>query len=211
MTVVDLRSLPTYLEGVRQRAARRRYGALAAYIRAQCERPCGRCTRDHADAVTRDGQRYMYRRHGTRHGYREGRCACECCLEADREYRHARRERVGPEVSGKTRRAILERFPFCYLCGAPATSIDHVDPRGGNDVRNLAPCCPSCNASKGDRSLDAYAEWLAVELVAARTPNGNGKGGPCRERLRGLLSKHWREVEVVPARTVDLMRWRSWN
>jgi len=42
----------------------------------------------------------------------------------------------------------------CWMCGAPATEIDHVIPlaRGGSNwPANLRPACRSCNARKGAR------------------------------------------------------------
>lgn len=45
----------------------------------------------------------------------------------------------------------------CVLCGAKATSIDHIYPivKGGtvNDIHNWAPMCHNCNQLKGEKSI----------------------------------------------------------
>lgn len=63
-------------------------------------------------------------------------------------------------------RALLARRPRCYLCGQPATIIDHVDnlAAGGADTKaNKAPICQPCHAAK-----------TIAEAAAARaaTPRG---------------------------------------
>lgn len=61
----------------------------------------------------------------------------------------------------KIRAAVLRRDGHrCRYCGAPATHVDHVDPRkrgGDDDPANLRAACAQCNLSKGGRGL-AYAE-----------------------------------------------------
>jgi len=50
---------------------------------------------------------------------------------------------------------------LCYLCGAPADTIDHVKPisKGGAHIpANLRPACLSCNSSKRDT-------WKEVETT----------------------------------------------
>ncbi len=45
----------------------------------------------------------------------------------------------------------------CLVCGKSKVSIDHVVPvaKGGrNTIENLQPLCLSCNASKGDQTID---------------------------------------------------------
>lgn len=52
----------------------------------------------------------------------------------------------------------------CFYCGLHTNpfitfTIDHIFPvcrGGGNDIRNLVPCCARCNSSKGSKLLD---EW----------------------------------------------------
>ena len=41
---------------------------------------------------------------------------------------------------------------FCWWCGCPATTIDHVVAvvlGGGNELPNLVPACARCNYSRG--------------------------------------------------------------
>lgn len=55
-------------------------------------------------------------------------------------------------------------FGKCYYCGNVTNpwltfTVDHVYPvsrGGGNDIRNLVPCCKFCNSAKGTKLLD---EW----------------------------------------------------
>lgn len=59
----------------------------------------------------------------------------------------------------KTRRAVLDREPFCRSCAAlgyetPATTVDHIIPRarGGTDSDdNLQPLCNDCHDGKTAR------------------------------------------------------------
>lgn len=49
----------------------------------------------------------------------------------------------------------------CVYCGSTATCWDHLLPaaRGGtHQVRNLAPCCLACNASKGARTWQEFLD-----------------------------------------------------
>lgn len=38
--------------------------------------------------------------------------------------------------------------PYCYLCGAQATAIDHIVPGDNHDIANLAPICDDCHEQK---------------------------------------------------------------
>jgi 5-methylcytosine-specific restriction endonuclease McrA len=54
----------------------------------------------------------------------------------------------------KKRAAMLKPGTRCYICGDPATQIDHVIPviKGGTDhPSNLRPICWPCNREKSDR------------------------------------------------------------
>lgn len=53
----------------------------------------------------------------------------------------------------------------CWICGRPATAMDHVKPRakgGDNSCRNLKPICTICNSTKG-------SDWAGYgpEAIAA--------------------------------------------
>lgn len=51
----------------------------------------------------------------------------------------------------KLNRRILAAHPDCYLCGAPATLVDHVTnlAAGGADTRaNRRPICEPCHTAK---------------------------------------------------------------
>ncbi len=77
--------------------------------------------------------------------------------------RHARRGSPTDEEAAE----ILYREP-CAYCGGPGGEIDHIVPlsKGGTgDWSNLASACRTCNAQKGDQSLE--------EFLARKAPNGN--------------------------------------
>ena len=47
----------------------------------------------------------------------------------------------------------------CVYCGMPAEGWDHVHPaaKGGtHQMRNLVPCCTSCNHSKGNKTWERF-------------------------------------------------------
>ena len=62
--------------------------------------------------------------------------------------------------------ALLELYGnFCFYCGNPiegTPDIDHVKPRskgGRNALKNLRISCPSCNRSKGAKSLNEFLNY----------------------------------------------------
>jgi 5-methylcytosine-specific restriction endonuclease McrA len=64
-------------------------------------------------------------------------------------------------------RARLQVFALygqtCYLCGHPADSVDHLDPRKTHGpavppIDRLRPVCRSCNSRKGARPLSALTQ-----------------------------------------------------
>lgn len=84
---------------------------------------------------------------------RDGRCAaCAARLDAQRTD-----ERGSPSARGygrrwaKLRLLVLRAQPWCAVCGAPATDVDHVLPKrlGGRDaVDNLQSLCHACHTRK---------------------------------------------------------------
>lgn len=106
-------------------------------------------------------------------------------------------------------RAVPGLKPVCFYCGARATQIDHSKPRsarGGSTGVNLKPACARCNSRKGARTRSHFRNRLLrlEEIVtgAKRGPlrfYGEGARGPELRRLRGLLSKHLRNGEVLTA------------
>jgi hypothetical protein len=89
-------------------------------------------------------------------------------------------------------RAVLLADP-CAYCGAPASDVDHIDPRDGeNDgPDNLTACCRSCNARKNRRPL---LGWLLVR-------NGNPHARPFAVRLCSLMRDRGVSVSALSART----------
>lgn len=68
----------------------------------------------------------------------------------------------------RIRAQVLEEEPFCRICGAPATTVDHIIPkaRGGTDDRsNLQALCNECRRRKDakdaadGRRLAKWSEW----------------------------------------------------
>jgi 5-methylcytosine-specific restriction endonuclease McrA len=48
-------------------------------------------------------------------------------------------------------------------------TLDHLDSEGGNNASNLVTCCPSCNATRGKRSLAEWYTILESRGIPART------------------------------------------
>ncbi len=84
---------------------------------------------------------------------RGGRCA-----EHARQYRHqAEQRRPSAATRGydakwrRIRASFLRHHPYCAICGAEATVVDHVLPlsQGGtHEWANLQPLCVSCHNRK---------------------------------------------------------------
>ena len=56
----------------------------------------------------------------------------------------------------------------CVYCQKPATGFDHLQPvsKGGDEsLLNLAPCCKSCNSSKGSRPI-----WTMIARGGGMSP-----------------------------------------
>lgn len=79
---------------------------------------------------------------------------------------HRRTRRLkAPGAKYLTTESLKARFDYygsrCYICGAPATVIEHVIPlaRGGTSFpSSIRPACKSCNCRKSSKSL---AEFIA--------------------------------------------------
>jgi 5-methylcytosine-specific restriction endonuclease McrA len=75
---------------------------------------------------------------------------------------------------------------LCYICGAPATEIDHVKPlsRGGSNYPcNLRPICRSCNSRKNNKwpyppamlpsfPVSSHHEWFSTHNLCAHHLEG---------------------------------------
>lgn len=94
----------------------------------------------------------------------------------DRKRKKTPHQPVGRWIRVDKRLAIYLRDDFtCLLCGCALCNtdpqditLDHVKPRskgGTNDERNLFTCCRSCNSSRQDQRLSAYAPSWVCELV----------------------------------------------
>lgn len=96
---------------------------------------------------------------------------------------------------------IFERDNYsCRYCGSARgpLQIDHIYPRckgGGNEPDNLATCCPTCNASKGDMTLD---EWKASGTMPEK-PRSTERVRKFRERKaasKAQVSFQFKEQET---------------
>ena len=53
----------------------------------------------------------------------------------------------------RRRSEFLKKYPYCFICGKPATIADHIIPHRGNlelfySDENLQPMCQSCHSRK---------------------------------------------------------------
>jgi 5-methylcytosine-specific restriction endonuclease McrA len=87
----------------------------------------------------------------------QGMCVTHYVIFYSQPKRRAqKREAAGADYfSPEASRARCEYYDYrCWVCGAPATAMDHVKPpsKGGSQFpANLRPACLHCNAIKGDR------------------------------------------------------------
>lgn len=73
--------------------------------------------------------------------------------------------RTASRIYRINRRAVLKASDICHICRqSGATSVDHVvpysvalaagwSPAEADGLGNLAPCCVSCNLSRGNKPL----------------------------------------------------------
>lgn len=62
-----------------------------------------------------------------------------------------------------TKRILTRDHHRCYLCGAPATQVDHLEPGDNHDPANLAAICTTCHARKSSaegRTARAHLDQL---------------------------------------------------
>lgn len=78
----------------------------------------------------------------------------------------SRAKQLGVEAVDFTFDELRARFSMwgmrCWMCGVPATSIDHVKPLAANGphmLSNLRPACKLCNSSK-------HARWFGVSKLS---------------------------------------------
>lgn len=138
----------------------------------------------------RCGSEFDHERRRTRY------CSLKCTnsrrgldVRPNRKVVRAEREQWAPGLRPKQRRKLLTLWKSkgrrCIYCDAPATTIDHVIPLAGwggdNNEGNLAPCCLSCNSSKGDQLV---VEWRYGRRLNER-PAGSRPTPPPRKRKIG--------------------------
>jgi 5-methylcytosine-specific restriction endonuclease McrA len=80
------------------------------------------------------------------------------------------RRRVGRNLDAYEYVALALRYDPCAYCGAPAETIDHIDPLSGavnNDWENLTAACGACNSSKQATGL---LRFLQRRITGGRDP-----------------------------------------
>jgi len=104
-------------------------------------------------------------------------------------------EGVKPHLKGRwirksTRNAIYERDDYkCGYCGkdlskTPAAGIvlDHVDPEGGNEQKNLKTACKECNDSKGGKKVvDFLREKSKNPSMPIKLPSRSAKNAKAKK------------------------------
>lgn len=68
-------------------------------------------------------------------------------------------------------------------------TLDHVDPRGGNDARNLVTCCHDCNTAKGTMTVSRFA---VKEAAVASTYRRR-----VSERRRKPVAEYRKAAEIL--------------
>lgn len=107
-------------------------------------------------------------------------------------------------INGNRRlKVYLKTKGHCWYCGSEVSmdagssqfTVDHVEPtnRGGSDdIDNLVPSCRGCNASKGDRSYEAFRTRLAWSKVGCDPLSDN--------QLEYLVDKGVDPESIIPKR-----------
>jgi 5-methylcytosine-specific restriction enzyme A len=89
------------------------------------------------------------------------RCACQLASDRARKARHDTK-RPTARQRGYTRewqresKAFLVTYPYCVMCGIPASLVDHITPHKGDkrlfwDRSNWQPLCVFCHSSHKQR------------------------------------------------------------
>lgn len=88
-------------------------------------------------------------------------CACQRDATRARNRRHdqnrpSSRQRGYNRAWQKVRLEFLACHPWCAMCGAPATVVDHIVPHRGDDAlfwspANWQPLCKSCHDGRKQR------------------------------------------------------------
>lgn len=116
------------------------------------------------------------------YGWKRKYCSKECRIqgiyegkppvsERSRKAQRNMRERKAPGLNVYEIRLLRIKWQsegkVCFYCSGQFDTIDHIIPlmRGGDNMeKNLAPCCRSCNSSKGSKLL---SEWKP-DIYASR-------------------------------------------
>jgi 5-methylcytosine-specific restriction enzyme A len=66
----------------------------------------------------------------------------------------------------RLRDKFVAEYPLCFVCGAAATQVDHIDGLGINGPRaydwsNLQSLCRSCHGKKTVRQDGGFGRWAA--------------------------------------------------
>lgn len=89
------------------------------------------------------------------------RCACQIAATRERNARHdqrrpSSRQRGYDHDWRKARRDFLAAHPYCAMCGAPSTTVDHIVAHRGDvalfwNRRNWQALCARCHNSTKQR------------------------------------------------------------
>jgi len=89
------------------------------------------------------------------------RCACQIVTDRARKARHDRnrpnaRQRGYTRQWEQARAEFLRIYPYCAMCGAPASLVDHITPHRGDqrifwDKTNWQPLCTPCHSRHKQR------------------------------------------------------------
>lgn len=94
---------------------------------------------------------------------------------------------------------LLERAGYrCEYCGVllefEGSTVDHVDPHGDDEVSNYRVSCRSCNASKGQKSLEDFRIYEQTLMVKVAMP----ELGFTTAQVLWLTQQEWFPFSVEP-------------
>lgn len=99
---------------------------------------------------------------------------------------------------------------LCWYCGAPADTIDHMQPRskgGTNQYGNLVPCCDECNQRKSNLNVKEYRRRM-VDVAMSNLRFGNKEA---RRLFIDNYEFYGEKLRIDPFLPKRLAEWRGFG
>lgn len=90
------------------------------------------------------------------------------------QQRSRRRAELPSDWSKIRERALRRDHRTCVMCGAPATDVDHIDPKGPDTLGNLRSLCRTCHMRRTayqSHESRARVKWTKGKRRTLRPPS----------------------------------------